>query len=109
MADEFKRAKKEYYSRISEILSIPPSNASVVVKGNVAANCSVLMDGVPKPFSCKSLEISITPKDIENGKEGLFVCGKNGKKCDVCNEGFSGKYPEYCTLKNDDSLVIGKR
>jgi len=51
----------------------------------------------------------ITPKDIENGKEGLFVCGKNGKKCDVCNEGFSGKYPEYCTLKNDGSLVIGKR
>lgn len=109
MGGEFRRAKKEYYSRISEVISIPPSNVSIVVKGNIAANCSVLMDGMPKPFSCKSLEISITPKDIEDGKEGLFVCGKNGKKCDVCSEGFSGKYPEYCALKNDYSSATGKR
>lgn len=99
MVDEFKRSKKEYYSRIFEILSLPPSNASIVVKGNFAANCSVLMDGVPKPLSCRHLEISITPKDIEAGKEGIFVCGKNGKKCVVCSEGFSGKYPEYCSLR----------
>jgi len=55
MADEFQWAKKEYYSRISEILSLPPSNASIIVKGNVAANCSVLMDGVPNHSHARAL------------------------------------------------------
>ena len=101
--EKFKKTKRAFYSRLLSIFYRSGGvGADTIVKGKVCANCSHHLEDFPMPFSCKHLEISISPKQIQDGKEGVFICERSGRLCELCDENFDGTLPEYCILKKKE-------
>lgn len=85
--------KEKYYGRLFEFYLQMPSG-SIITKGKVSTSCYNFTDDLPMPFGCRHLEVSITPKQLELGEEGIFICSKTGCKCELCEN----NDVTYCNL-----------